>query len=65
MAESVNWALERTTDVTVVLENTAGGGYTIGRSFDELGQIIAQVKDKSRVGVCIGASLLAATILDN
>ena len=57
MAESVNWAHERTAGVTVVLENTAGGGYTIGRSFDELGKIIGMVKDKSRVGVCLGPYL--------
>ena len=54
VAESVNWALERTKGVTVVLENTAGGGYTIGRDFKELGKIIEMVKDKSRIGVCLG-----------
>lgn len=59
VAESVNWAHERTAGVTVVLENTAGGGYTIGRSFDELGKIIAMVKDKSRVGVCLGSHLIS------
>jgi hypothetical protein len=29
--------------VTVVLENTAGGGSTIGRSFEELRKILDQV----------------------
>lgn len=39
--------------VMVVLENTAGGGGTLGRSFEELAALCAAVKDKSRVGVCL------------
>ncbi len=57
MAEPVNWALEKSTGVTVVLENTAGGGYTIGRNFEELGKIIGMVKDTIRIGVCLGTPL--------
>lgn len=37
----------------IVLENTAGQGGTIGRSFEELAQIIKLVDDKSRIGVCL------------
>jgi len=37
----------------VVLENTAGAGNTLGRTFEELKEIIDRVDDKSRVGVCL------------
>lgn len=53
VAESVNMALDRTQGVTAVIENTSGQGYNIGFSFYHLRDIIAQVDDKSRVGVCI------------
>lgn len=53
IAESINWALEQTTDVIAVIENTAGQGSNLGYSFEQLAEIIAQVDDQSRVGVCI------------
>jgi deoxyribonuclease-4 len=53
ISDSVNFALEITKGVTAVIENTAGQGSNLGYSFDHLAQIIAQVEDKSRVGVCI------------
>jgi len=53
IADGINWACTKTSSVKVVLENTAGGGHTIGRSFEELRDIIALVKDKNRVGVCL------------
>lgn len=39
-------------DTLTLLELMAGQGTTIGRSFGELRQILEQVEDKSRVGVC-------------
>jgi endonuclease IV len=48
IADGINWAATQTSSVKVVLENTAGGGNTIGRSFEELRDIIALVKDKNR-----------------
>ncbi|KAK6841861.1 hypothetical protein PG990_006145 [Apiospora arundinis] len=39
--------------VVTVLENMAGQGNVIGCTFEDLRDIIAQVDDKSRVGVCI------------
>jgi len=48
IAEGVNWALGQTAGVSVVFENTAGGGGTIGRSFEELKQLIDLVEDKTR-----------------
>ncbi len=53
VAESINYALERTEGVTAVIENTAGQGSNIGFSFRQLARIIEGVNDKSRVGVCI------------
>ena len=53
IAESINWALDRTEDVTAVIENTAGQGTNMGYRFDQLAAIIDGVVDKCRVGVCI------------
>ncbi len=36
-----------------VIENTAGQGSNLGWQFDEIAEIIDQVEDKSRVGVCL------------
>ena len=38
--------------VVTLLENTAGQGATIGRTFEELAQIAARVADPSRIGYC-------------
>jgi deoxyribonuclease-4 len=53
IAESINLALQQTTGVTAVIENTAGQGSNLGYRFEHLAQIIEQVEDKSRVGVCL------------
>jgi deoxyribonuclease-4 len=61
IATSINIALEKTTGVTAVIENTAGQGSAIGHRFEEIAQIISLVEDKSRVGVCLDtAHTLAA-----
>ena len=53
IAESINFALAQTRGVTAVIENTAGQGTNLGYRFDHLAEIINQVEDKTRVGVCI------------
>lgn len=53
IAESINWALERTSGVKAVIENTAGQGSNMGHSFEQIARIIDGIDDKSRVGVCI------------
>lgn len=53
IAESINIALDKTQGVIAVLENTAGQGSNMGHRFEHLAEIIDQVEDKSRVGVCI------------
>jgi deoxyribonuclease-4 len=52
IAESVNQALDKTSGVTAVVENTAGQGTNLGFSFEQLAYIISKVEDKARVGVC-------------
>jgi deoxyribonuclease-4 len=46
-------ALDKTEGVTAVIENTAGQGTNLGFRFEHLAEIIDQVDDKERVGVCI------------
>ena len=53
IAESINWALDKTSGVTAVIENTAGQGSNVGNEFWQLKYIIDRVNDKSRVGVCL------------
>lgn len=53
VADSINWALERTTSVTAVIENTAGQGSNLGYRFEHLAAIIDNVEDKARIGVCL------------
>ncbi|EQB39760.1 endonuclease V [Sulfurimonas hongkongensis] len=53
IADSINMALDKTSGVKAVIENTAGQGSNLGYTFEHLAQIIEKVEDKSRVGVCI------------
>lgn len=53
IAESINRALERTSGVIAVIENTAGQGSNMGHTFEQIRTIVDGIEDKSRVGVCI------------
>jgi deoxyribonuclease-4 len=53
IAESINMAHEAVPSVIAVIENTAGQGTNLGWKFEQLAEIITQVKDKTRVGICI------------
>ena len=53
IAESINIALNKTSGVTAVIENTAGQGSNLGFEFSHLAHIIDKIEDKSRIGVCI------------
>lgn len=53
IAESINLALEKTSGVTAVIENTAGQGTNMGHRFEHLAAIIAGVEDQTRVGACL------------
>ena len=45
----------------ILLENTAGAGGTIGRTFEELAQVIERAGDDSRLGVCLDTQHLWAS----
>lgn len=53
IAESINEALDQTEFVKAVIENTAGQGSNVGYRFEHLAEMIDQVEQKNRVGVCI------------
>lgn len=53
IAESLNFILDKTKNVTAVLENTAGQGSNLGYKFEHLAHIIDKIEDKDRIGVCI------------
>jgi len=53
IADSMNEAIALTSNVTLILENTAGQGSNMGYKFEHLAYIISKITDKSRVGVCI------------
>ncbi|XP_070581045.1 probable endonuclease 4 isoform X2 [Ptychodera flava] len=52
IADSINYAHERTESVITVVENMSCQGNTVGGNFEELRGIIDRVQDKSRIGVC-------------
>jgi len=64
VADAVNESLRRTEGVTVVLENTAGAGFTMGATFEDLAAMIKGIKDKKRVGVCLDTCHLFAAGFD-
>ncbi|WP_265410968.1 deoxyribonuclease IV [Actinobacillus pleuropneumoniae] len=53
IAESINIAVDKAPNVIAVIENTAGQGSNLGYRFEHLAEIIDQVEDKNRVGVCL------------
>ena len=64
VGETINWIHKKTTDVKLVIENTAGQGSNIGYSFEHLRDIVAEVQDKTRVGVCLDTCHLFAAGYD-
>lgn len=52
IADSINRALDKTEGVTVLLENTAGQGSSLGYRFEHLASLISKVEDQTRIGVC-------------
>ena len=54
IAKSINWLHQKTKGyrVKICMETTAGQGSAIGHRFEQLQEIIEQVKDNERVGVC-------------
>ncbi len=55
VAESLDWCLDHATapDVYAVLENTAGGGTTVGTTFDQIAEIVRASSHPDRLGTCV------------
>lgn len=53
IAESINITVDKVPNVIAVIENTAGQGSNLGYRFEHLAEIIDQVEDKNRVGICL------------
>ncbi|MDE5285421.1 MAG: deoxyribonuclease IV, partial [Buchnera aphidicola] len=64
ISESLNIVLEKTKHVVAVIENTAGQGSNVGYCFEHLYEIIKDVDDKRRIGVCIDTCHLFAAGYD-
>ena len=52
VVKAIRRALEKDSPVTLVLENSAGGGRTLGGSFDEIAEIIRGAGGDPRIGFC-------------
>jgi deoxyribonuclease-4 len=57
-------ALAETQDCPLLLEDTAGAGGTLGRSFDELAELIDAAGGGQRLGICLDSCHLFASGYD-
>jgi deoxyribonuclease-4 len=66
VARAIDLLHERTRGhrARIVLENTAGGGSSIGRTFEELAAIVDGVAEPERVGICLDTCHLFAAGYD-
>lgn len=65
MTKGINTALNRVENrVVLLLENTAGGGNELGSTFDQLGRIMADIKQQKRIGVVLDTAHLFAAGYD-
>jgi deoxyribonuclease-4 len=54
MVNAINQSLKRVSNrVIILLENTAGQGTELGSNFVQMGQILAGINDRERMGVCL------------
>ena len=64
VGEMVKHALAESDGCRLLLENTAGAGNTIGRSFEELRELIDLAGGDKRIGVCLDSCHMFATGFD-
>jgi deoxyribonuclease-4 len=64
VAEMVKHALAESDKCRLLLENTAGAGHTIGRTFEELRELIDLAGGDKRIGVCLDSCHMFATGFD-
>ncbi|ASM35393.1 endonuclease IV [Campylobacter sputorum subsp. bubulus] len=53
ISNSINYLLQNTQNVTLVIENTAGQGSNLGFDFSHLAYLVQNCIDKERIGICI------------
>ena len=53
ISQSMNETLRQTSNVTLVVENTAGQGSNLGYKMEHLAYLVENSIDKERVGICI------------
>jgi deoxyribonuclease-4 len=61
LGRAVKEALARTERCPLVFEDTAGAGFTIGRTFEELAKVIEVSGSGERLGVCLDSCHLLAS----
>lgn len=64
VAEGVRRALDATRRVRAVVENTAGQGGSVGRSFEQIADLLERIGDSGRTGVCLDTCHLFAAGYD-
>ena len=64
VGEMVRHALSESESCRLLLENTAGAGHTIGRSFEELREILDQAGGDKRIGICLDSCHMFASGFD-
>ena len=62
--EALRHALGESERCPVLLENTAGSGNTLGRSFEELSQLVEAGDGHERIGLCLDSCHLLASGFD-
>jgi deoxyribonuclease-4 len=62
--ETIREALAESEECPVHLENTAGAGGTLGRSIDELAELVAAADGNERIGICLDSCHLFASGYD-
>ena len=64
IAEALRVLLDATEETPILLEDTAGAGGTIGRSFEEIAELIDGADGHERIGVCLDCCHLLASGYD-
>jgi deoxyribonuclease IV len=64
VGEMLRHALGESESCRLLLENTAGAGNTIGRSFEELRELIDLAKGDRRIGLCLDSCHMLASGFD-
>ena len=61
VATRLNHVLDNTDNCKIFLENTAGAGFTLGKTFEELSHIQELIQQPSRIGFCLDTQHLFAS----